>query len=104
MRTPPANRPPDSIWFKLLIPLGFVFCATALSWVMTAFDRSGAPIVRWINQYAVWAIVLESLAIVAVAVVAMAVDRKQSLQNRTARPENEVPGRAVISDEQTGSA
>lgn len=98
MRPPSANRPPDNIWFKLLIPVGFLFCATALSWVMTTFDRSGAPIVRWLNQYAVWAILAEAAAIVFIAVLAMAVDRRQSLQNKTALPRAETPGRAAMDD------
>jgi hypothetical protein len=98
MRPPPANRPPDNIWFRLLIPAGFLFCATALSWVMSSFDRSGAPIVRWINRYAVWAILVESIAIVAFAVIAMAVDRRQALKNKTALPGLD-PGKAAMSDQ-----
>ncbi len=88
MRTPPANRPPDSLWFRSLIPVGVLFCATCLSWVMTSFDRSGAPIVRWINQYAVWLILVESIALVVLAVVAMAMDRKQTLKMKAASPES----------------
>ena len=84
MRPPNPNRTPDNVWFKLLIPTGFVFCATALSWVMTAFDRSGAPVVRWINRYAVWAILIEAAAIVVFAVIAMAVDRRRTLQRAEA--------------------
>ena len=98
MRPPPANRPPDNIWFRLLIPAGFLFCATSLSWVMSSFDRSGAPIVRWINRYAVWAILVESVAIVVFAVIAMAVDRRQALQNKTALPETD-PGKAAVNDQ-----
>ena len=97
MRPPPANRPPDNIWFKLLIPSGFLFCGTALSWVMSSFDRSGAPVVRWINRYAVWAILAESLAIVAFAVVAMTVDRRQTLKNKAALPDSG-SGKAAVSD------
>ena len=103
MRTPPPNRPPDNIWFRLLIPAGFLFCATSLSWVMTTFDRSGAPIVRWINQYAVWAILVESVAIVLFAVVAMSVDRRESVRRgersgmKNALPERG-PGKAEMSN------
>lgn len=78
MRPPNPNRPPDNLCFKLLIPAGFLFCATSLSWVMTTFDRSGAPIVRWIKAYAVWAILAEAALIVVLAVLAMALDRRQS--------------------------
>jgi len=65
---------------------------------MASFDRSGAPIVRWINRYAVWAILVESVAIVTFAVIAMAVDRRQSLKNKTALPETD-PGKAAMSDQ-----
>jgi len=94
MRTPPPNRPPDNIWFRLLIPAGFLFCATCLSWVMTTFDRSGAPVVRWINQYAIWAIAVESVAIVVFAVVAMTMDGRQSRKTKNALPDPEGPGKA----------
>ena len=82
MRPPNPNRPPDNLCFKLLIPVGFLFCATSLSWVMTAFDRSGAPVVRWLKQYAVWAILGEAAAIVVLAVLAMALDRRQSQRSK----------------------
>jgi hypothetical protein len=98
MRPPPANRPPDNIWFRLLIPAGFLFCATSLSWVMSSFDRSSAPIVRWINRYAVWAILVESIAIVAFAVIAMAVDHRQALKNKAALPGTD-PGKAAMNDQ-----
>jgi hypothetical protein len=95
MRPPPANRPPDNAWFRLLIPTGFLFCATSLAWVMSSFDRSGAPVVRWLNQYAVWAILAESVAIVFLAFTAMAVDRRQTLKSKAALPETESDKAAV---------
>jgi hypothetical protein len=98
MRPPPANRPPDNIWFKLLIPVGFLFCATALAWVMSSFDRSGAPVVRWINRYAVWAILIESIAIAACAVIAMTVDRRQTLKTKAALQETG-SGKAAVNDQ-----
>jgi hypothetical protein len=102
MRPPPPNRPPDNIWFRLLIPAGFLFCATALSWVMTSFDRSGAPIVRFIGRYAVWVILVEAAAIVAFALIAMAVDRRQAMNRRTVCP-GTAPEDAGVAD-RTSSA
>jgi len=100
MRAPPANRPPDNVWFRLLIPTGFLFCATSLAWVMSSFDRSGAPVVHWLNRYAAWAILIESGAIAALAVVAMAVDRRTSLKNKTALPGAD-PGKAAVNSPTT---
>ena len=98
MRPPPPNRPPDNIWFRLLIPTGFLFCATSLSWVMSSFDRSGAPVVRWLNRYAVWWILAEAAVIVVLAVTAMAVDRRQALKNKTALSGTN-PDKAAMGDQ-----
>jgi hypothetical protein len=62
---------------------------------MSSFDRSGAPVVRWLNQYAMWAILGESAVIVVLAVTAMAVDRRQALKNKTALPGSD-PGKAAV--------
>jgi amino acid transporter len=99
MRTPPPNRPPDNLWFRLLIPLGFLFCATALSWVMTSFDRSGAPVVKWLNRYAIWLIAVEAVAISVVSVTAMAVDRRRSTATKTSSPDQSAPTLAAHCDD-----
>ena len=98
MRTPPANRPPDNIWFRLLVPAGFLFCATALSWVMSSFGDQRAPISRLLSRYAVWAILVESIAIVAFAILAMTIDRRQSLKNKAASSGPVSPDEAAMSD------
>ncbi len=84
MRTPPANRPPDNIWFRLLIPAGFLFCATCLSWVMSAFGDQQAPVSRWLSRHAMTAILIEAAVIVVLSITAMAVDRRQSLATKKA--------------------
>lgn len=52
--------------------------------------------VRFINRYAVWAILVESSLIVGLSIVAMVVDRRENLKTQTASSEPAGPKEAAM--------
>jgi len=88
-----ANRPPDNLAFKLLIPLAFLFCATVLIYVVSGLGDQNIPLKRLITRYAPSFLVVEVLAVVVDGLIAMTIDRRRSLrmarlQKENSRPEN----------------
>jgi hypothetical protein len=86
-----ANRPPDNLAFKLLIPLGFVFCATVLIYVVSGLGDQTIPLKRLITRYAPPLLAAEVVAVVVDGLIAMTIDRRRSLRMARLEKENSRP-------------
>lgn len=78
MRAP--GSPPDLL-FRLIVPITFVFIVTILSMIAVLFGDERAPIVRFLNRYGNMLLLVEFLAVIAVSVMAMVIDRIRTLKN-----------------------
>lgn len=79
--TPPPNR-----WFRLVIVCGALFAFTALCMFATTLGRPDAPPNRFFSAYGMPIILVETVALIAVSIIAMAVDRRQTVAQRTTPP------------------
>ena len=72
----PARNP----FFKLVIVTGFLFAVTTMSMFAATFGDPAAPPNRFFDRYGLILIAVETIALVAVSWLAMAVDRRQTLR------------------------
>lgn len=83
---PPAkmsgNSPPANPYFRLVAIAGGLFAFTALCMFATALGHPDAPPNHFFNRYGTGLIVIEILALVVLAVLAMAVDGRQTREER----------------------
>lgn len=78
-RPPLVGRVRENIFFPLLIACGGMFCLTTLILVVCSFDTSGAALVDVIEEHAAWIIFIEMGITIVVAILALFVDRRQTL-------------------------
>lgn len=96
MTTPPPNP-----FFKLVIATGFLFAVTTMAMFAATFGDPAAPPNRFFDRYGLIVIAIETIALVVVSWLALAVDRRQTLRHlkelqaaNAERPVEEPPGPA----------
>lgn len=75
MSNPPRSNP----FFPLVVVVGGVFAVTAMSMLAATMGDSRSPPSRFFDAYGIPLILIETLLLVGVSFVAMAVDRRQTL-------------------------
>ena len=88
--TAAASRPPsqpvsENLAFKLLIPLGFLFCATTLIYIVSGMGDPELAINRFIARTAPRLLVALVAGILIDGVMAMAIDRRRITLEASAR-------------------
>ncbi|MBI1311317.1 hypothetical protein GC176_08415 [bacterium] len=92
----PRRNEPEHPLFKLVIVSSAAFLVTVLSMVVAMLSPSESPLAKFINRNGVRMIAVEVVLIITVGILAMATDRRQTLQNGKRRARD-------ISDEATDS-
>jgi hypothetical protein len=87
IRLPRAGpRAPDNLFFRLLIPAGFLFCAAILMFVMAGLGHPESAVNIAIARYSPIAIGILAGVILVVGIAAMAIDRRRTLKLGEATP------------------
>ena len=74
----PGSKP--SLLFQLVIPATAVFVITILSLIAVVFSDPRAPLAQWLNQHGNKLLVGEFVVVIFLSILAMAVDRIQTLR------------------------
>jgi hypothetical protein len=77
--------PPSNPWFRLVVVSGGLFAFTVMSMLAATFGDPKAPPNRFFNAYGIPLVLVETVAVVAISVKALAVDRRQTLEQQAAR-------------------
>lgn len=89
----PGSKP--SLLFQLVIPATAVFVITILSLIAVVFSDPRAPVAQWLNRHGNRLLVIEFIVVIILSILAMAVDRIQTLkqirQNEMNSTKNEPP-------------
>ena len=83
MRRPGSNA---SLLFRLVVPAVVVFIGTILVMIAVLFGDPRAPVVGWIDQNTGWLLTVEFIVIIALALLAMTVDRIVTLRSGPTQP------------------
>lgn len=75
-------RVPDNLFFRLLVPAGFLFCAAVLMSVMASLGHPESAVNIAIARYSPLVIGVLAGAILVLGIVAMTIDRRRTLQLR----------------------
>lgn len=87
-----ADAPPQNPFFRAVVAVGAVFAVTVMSMLAVTFGDPQAPPNRFFNAYGVPLVLTETLLLVGVSFVALAVDRRQTLAaQRDDRPSDDGP-------------
>jgi hypothetical protein len=89
---------PDNLFFRLLAPAGFLFCAAVLMSVMAGLGHPESAVNIAIARYSPLAIGILAGAILVLGIVAMTIDRRRTLQlrrNSIAKNEGAADGRSA---------
>lgn len=79
LQTP--NQKPPNIFFRLTIVMGGLFAATIFALTASIFGDSSAPVHHFLNRYGGVVIGLEVVILLAVGLIALAIDRRHILEN-----------------------
>lgn len=74
----PGSKP--SLLFQLVIPATAVFVITILSLIAVVFSDPRAPVAQWLNRHGNRLLVIEFIVVIILSILAMAVDRIQTLK------------------------
>lgn len=76
---------PPSLLFRLIIPATSVFIITILSMIAVIFSDERAPVARFLNTYGNRMLLVEFIVVLVLAVLAMAMDRRQILKDQRSK-------------------
>lgn len=82
MNSAPDDPDRPNMFFGLVIVSGSIFAITVLSIVATTFSTADAPVVRFLNKNGGKLLVAEVVATLAIGLIAMVLDRRQTLRNQ----------------------
>lgn len=74
----PGSRP--SLLFQLVVPATALFIITILSLIAVLFSDERAPVAQWLNRHGNTLLLVELIVVIALSLLAMAVDRWQTLR------------------------
>ncbi|HIE98744.1 MAG TPA: hypothetical protein EYQ63_17480 [Fuerstia sp.] len=74
---PPQTEP--SLLFRLVIPATVIFILTILALIASLFGDPRAPVSQWLEAYGNDLLIWEFIIVLAIALLAMTVDRWRSL-------------------------
>ncbi len=74
----PGSKP--SLLFQLVIPATSIFAITVLSMIAILFSDERAPLARWLNKNGNSLLAAEFVVVIVLSVLAMTVDRMQTLR------------------------
>ncbi len=81
----PGSKP--GLLFQLVVPATAVFIITILSLIAVLFSDERAPLAQWLNRNGNTLLLAELVAVIALSILAMAVDRWKTLRSlAAARP------------------
>ena len=83
MKTP---RTKPSLLFRLIVPVTIVFIMTILILIAVLFGNPEAPISKWLHANGNHILFYELIAVVVLSIVAMAVDRFNTLRGIDEEP------------------
>jgi hypothetical protein len=87
-----ASSTPPNKYFRLVIATGALFAFTAMCMFASALGHPLAPPNRFFNRYGIPLILVEAGALIASAVVALSVDRRQTLAEMSKTRPDETGG------------
>ncbi|WP_437203151.1 hypothetical protein [Planctomicrobium sp. SH664] len=87
MTTPsqPDQTRQDRLVFYPVAVVGAVFCITVLASTVSLFSDPDHPLSRWMQKYGTRALVLETILLIATALLAMTIDRFKTLKQQQLR-------------------
>ncbi len=74
----PGSKP--SLLFQLVIPATSIFAITVLSMIAILFSDERAPLARWLNKNGNSLLAAEFVVVIVLSVLAMTIDRMQTLR------------------------
>lgn len=89
--TEPVTDPPPNVFFPFVVIAGFVFVVTILALIAGILGDGQAPIHRWLNTHGTTLIIGEVVVIGISGVLALVIDRWQTLRSRAGRPSEHSP-------------
>ncbi len=89
--TQPTGKTPDNVLFRVVIVLGGAFAFTAMVLFAATLGNPDAPINAIIDRYGLWALGILAALLIPTALLAMAIDRRQTLAHRRQNPGDTPP-------------
>ena len=78
------QRQPAGLLFRLIVPATSIFIVTILSLIAVLFGEKKAPMAQWLDRHGNQLLIVELISILLLAIVAMTVDRIQTLRKLAA--------------------
>ncbi len=96
----PGSKP--SLLFQLIVPAAAIFAITVLSMIAVVFSDQRAPDAQWLNKNANMLLSAEFVVVIVLSLLAMTVDRIQTL--RQMQQKDHVPESVVTQSADETSA
>ncbi len=86
-----SQQDSSNFYFRLIVVAGSLFALTALAMFASSLGDPAAPPNRFFDQYGLLLLGVETVAVVGVSILALSVDRRQTLSRQQDRHEQSNP-------------